>query len=173
MGYYWGQELYHYGVKRRSGRYPYGSGDRPFQSNKAERLRIRKEKNVQAGRERLQNRIKNANKIAKVDKYAGQIGWKATQKSGDAHARVKHIKEVSNEILKDEARLEQFGKTTRKERIWTSALTAASATTVGISGMAWLTSVALAPLTAAIPIAAVPTLSIALLGREYLKKSKY
>lgn len=23
--------LYHYGIKRRSGRYPYGSGDRPFQ----------------------------------------------------------------------------------------------------------------------------------------------
>ena len=26
-------ELYHYGVKRRSGRYPYGSGERPFQSS--------------------------------------------------------------------------------------------------------------------------------------------
>lgn len=26
-------ELYHYGIKRRSGRYPYGSGDRPFQSS--------------------------------------------------------------------------------------------------------------------------------------------
>lgn len=25
-------ELYHYGVKRRSGRYPYGSGGRPYQS---------------------------------------------------------------------------------------------------------------------------------------------
>lgn len=27
-------ELYHYGVKRRSGRYPWGSGDRPFQSGR-------------------------------------------------------------------------------------------------------------------------------------------
>lgn len=25
-------ELYHYGIKRRSGRYPWGSGDRPYQS---------------------------------------------------------------------------------------------------------------------------------------------
>lgn len=25
-------EIYHYGVKRRSGRYPYGSGERPYQS---------------------------------------------------------------------------------------------------------------------------------------------
>lgn len=27
-------ELYHYGIKRRSGRYPYGSGERPFQGDK-------------------------------------------------------------------------------------------------------------------------------------------
>lgn len=33
MGYYWGENLYHYGVKRRSGRYPYGSGERPFQGD--------------------------------------------------------------------------------------------------------------------------------------------
>ena len=26
------KELYHYGIPRRSGRYPWGSGDRPFQS---------------------------------------------------------------------------------------------------------------------------------------------
>lgn len=26
-------ELYHYGVKRRSGRYPYGSGERPYQGS--------------------------------------------------------------------------------------------------------------------------------------------
>lgn len=26
-----GEELYHYGIKRRSGRYPYGSGDNPYQ----------------------------------------------------------------------------------------------------------------------------------------------
>lgn len=44
-------ELYHYGIKRRSGRYPYGSGDRPFQGKnekitpeeKAQRLAQRKE----------------------------------------------------------------------------------------------------------------------------------
>lgn len=28
-------EIYHYGIKRRSGRYPYGSGDRPFQDRAA------------------------------------------------------------------------------------------------------------------------------------------
>lgn len=28
-------EIYHYGIKRRSGRYPWGSGDRPFQSTES------------------------------------------------------------------------------------------------------------------------------------------
>ena len=28
-----GDELYHYGVARRSGRYPYGSGEDPYQHN--------------------------------------------------------------------------------------------------------------------------------------------
>lgn len=40
-------ELYHYGMPRRSGRYPYGSGDRPFQS--ASRSEIRK---LEKGKER-------------------------------------------------------------------------------------------------------------------------
>lgn len=31
-------ELYHYGIKRRSGRYPYGSGARPYQSEKKSKL---------------------------------------------------------------------------------------------------------------------------------------
>lgn len=29
-------EIYHYGIKRRSGRYPYGSGTRPFQDREKE-----------------------------------------------------------------------------------------------------------------------------------------
>lgn len=41
-------ELYHYGIKRRSGRYPYGSGERPYQgvegSQKRGLLSFRKKK---------------------------------------------------------------------------------------------------------------------------------
>ena len=33
-------EIYHYGIKRRSGRYPWGSGDRPFQSEEASFYRV-------------------------------------------------------------------------------------------------------------------------------------
>lgn len=33
------KELYHYGIPRRSGRYPYGSGERPFQSSGTRRIK--------------------------------------------------------------------------------------------------------------------------------------
>lgn len=37
--------LYHFGVKRKSGRYPYGSGDRPFQDREAAKAeKAKKEK---------------------------------------------------------------------------------------------------------------------------------
>lgn len=42
MGYYWGEDLYHYGVKQRSGRYPYGSGERPFQGDPKKAVKRRK-----------------------------------------------------------------------------------------------------------------------------------
>lgn len=32
-------ELYHFGIKRRSGRYPYGSGERPYQGEKTNVVR--------------------------------------------------------------------------------------------------------------------------------------
>lgn len=32
-------EIFHYGIKRRSGRYPYGSGDRPFQSEMKKKVK--------------------------------------------------------------------------------------------------------------------------------------
>lgn len=172
MGYYWGEDLYHYGIKRRSGRYPWGSGERPFQDRKAERLQIRKEKNLKAGRERLENRIKNANKIAKVDKYAENVGWKATQKSGDAHARVKNIKQVASEILNDEARLEKFGESTRKKRIMGKALTALDAGGIYGIGLAWMASTG-GPLLPIMGLAAAPVLPIAALGYKYLKNTKY
>ena len=34
------KELYHYGIPRRSGRYPWGSGDRPFQSEETSFYRV-------------------------------------------------------------------------------------------------------------------------------------
>lgn len=40
-------ELYHYGIKRRSGRYPWGSGDRPYQRNSFDKSKQEALSNVQ------------------------------------------------------------------------------------------------------------------------------
>lgn len=37
-------EIYHYGIKRRSGRYPWGSGDRPYQSEEISKKDIKKKR---------------------------------------------------------------------------------------------------------------------------------
>lgn len=46
-------ELYHYGIPRRSGRYPYGSGDRPYQ--RQEKQKNRKEKVIRETTGRIEN----------------------------------------------------------------------------------------------------------------------
>lgn len=53
-------ELYHFGIKRRSGRYPWGSGDRPYQSE---------EKNIQTITD---STGKKEGKIKKVAKGLGK-----------------------------------------------------------------------------------------------------
>lgn len=40
------REIYHYGIKRRSGRYPWGSGNRPFQRTTFEERKNESLKNV-------------------------------------------------------------------------------------------------------------------------------
>lgn len=42
----YGDELYHYGIPRKSGRYPYGSGKEPYQSNPQKR-HLNKDKSAQ------------------------------------------------------------------------------------------------------------------------------
>lgn len=61
-------ELFHIGVKRRSGRYPYGSGERPYQD--------RERKAVRVGRERLENRISKANETLSDEKKLTKFGKK-------------------------------------------------------------------------------------------------
>lgn len=39
-------EIYHFGIKRRSGRYPWGSGERPYQSNEKNKFQNYEKKTV-------------------------------------------------------------------------------------------------------------------------------
>lgn len=61
------QDLLHFGIKRRSGRYPWGSGDRPYQSGGGFRTR-RKMKKAQKAYERLQKDQKYQQAL--TEKYA-------------------------------------------------------------------------------------------------------
>lgn len=72
-------ELYHYGIKRRSGRYPYGSGERPYQSLKD---KIKKEPgyNVDFGRGKTRDGV--LKKGTEVERVAS-----LSELHGDPHKR--------------------------------------------------------------------------------------
>ena len=46
-------ELYHYGTKHHSGRYPYGSGERPYQDREAARAEQYKNNEIEAIKKRI------------------------------------------------------------------------------------------------------------------------
>lgn len=114
-------EIYHFGIKRRSGRYPWGSGDRPYQSEDVHRLRdyekrarssekteARSEKNLEIGKSRLMNRLKVAN--TDVDRLSAKVGWRNTEKAGAANAKISQIKKATDEILASEERTRILGE---------------------------------------------------------------
>lgn len=162
------QELFHFGTPRHSGRYPWGSGDRPYQS----REERKRKKNIKAGSERLENRIKRANELADVDRLSRKVGWKNTEQAARAHAGVKNIKQVSSEILTDEKRTEELGKYTRRARALDVALTAVSSTTVA-AGTTFLTATLGAPAFASLALGSVPAAALAAVGYAYFQKTKY
>lgn len=82
-------DLMHYGIKRRSGRYPYGSGERPFQGishpfrritansaqKKAARIRAKKKAEEEAKRRHEENKgkILRAGRASEVLQYQGEL----------------------------------------------------------------------------------------------------
>lgn len=170
-------ELYHYGIPKRSGRYPYGSGDRPYQDRGAARAERRKakaeakkKKNIEIGTKRLSNRIDRANQMADVDRLSKKLGWENTVKAGEAHKRTKDLKNAAKEIMEDERRVESLGRYTKNTRRGIFAATLTGMAGVGGIGSAYLLSVGTAPLLA-LPIAGAA--GIYMIGNEWMKKSYY
>lgn len=56
-------ELYHFGIKRRSGRYPWGSGERPYQSDPA-KLEAEKAEKRQKRKEAIKKAAASVGKLA-------------------------------------------------------------------------------------------------------------
>lgn len=160
-------EIYHYGIPRRSGRYPYGSGERPYQDKEE----ARRQKNIEVGRERLLNRIEKANKLEDVDRLSRKIGWGYTKRASEAHKNVKNIKQLSREILEDEERTASLGKYTRARRALDLALTSIGSSAVTIGGTVAIESLALPIGTLSLPITASALIGYG--GYKYYQKTKY
>jgi hypothetical protein len=82
----------------------------------AEKKEAKRQKNIATGTERLKNRLKRADSEEETDAQAAKLGWENTKKAGQAQQSVQYIKNLSNEILADEARLERLGEKTNHMR---------------------------------------------------------
>lgn len=160
-------EIYHYGIKGRSGRYPYGSGSRPYQDKEE----ARRQKNLKIGRERLTNRINRANALANIDRLSKKVGWQNTEKAAEAHKNVKNIKQLSQEILADEERTASLGEYTRTRRAIDVALTSVGSSVVTVGGAIAIGSSGLPAGVLALPITASALIGYG--GYKYYQKTKY
>lgn len=117
-------EIYHFGIKKRSGRYPYGSGERPYQDRK-------RSLSYRVGAKRLENRRNILS--TQNDRFAAQVGLSNNMKS----VNIEQLNKQTKDILDEPARVENIGRKT----IWmrTGAWSAAGLAATGlaaISGMA-------------------------------------
>lgn len=104
----YGDELYHYGVPRKSGRYPYGSGKEPYQDNPKKR-RLNKDESAQkatskrpesiwAKHRRLQAEKRNA-ELREAKRKAAVRAEEERKKEEAAKPPSQKAKEMSDEEL--------------------------------------------------------------------------
>lgn len=113
-------ELYHYGIPRKSGRYPWGSGDRPYQSlevNPGLKKMARASKKIQRISRKVEARRARNNKLyAKVEKLSRSSKEEkqeiAKEKLSKANDRQKKINALENRgknyYLKMQRKLEKY-----------------------------------------------------------------
>lgn len=83
------RELYHYGVKHRSGRYPWGSGEDPYQSEERKKTKLKK-MNV-----RLQKKFNKVDqKASSKQKTANKYFQKAVKKEGSFFSTEKGVRKA-------------------------------------------------------------------------------
>lgn len=101
-------DIYHYGIPRRSGRYPWGSGSRPFQSSEGKES-VRNRKKARA--ERKLTRL--SEKVQARQRKATQAYTKAEKKAGSffsTRAGTKRAYESATDKQRKVNRLEARGK---------------------------------------------------------------
>lgn len=90
-------EIYHYGVKRRSGRYPWGSGDRPYQS--ANSSAVSMYKHARNMEKKITPDIKDAAKISNCKLY----GLENRLKTTDSIQRKMNKKQIEDGMSESES----------------------------------------------------------------------
>lgn len=87
-------DLIHFGIKRRSGRYPYGSGERPFQGEGGRLSRRKKEvKKTFQSEEEKQKFLKTASSATEIIQYQDELTNNELQ---NALNRIKTTRELRN-----------------------------------------------------------------------------
>lgn len=110
----------HFGVKRRSGRYPYGSGERPYQDRE-------KTFSYRVGAKRLENRRNVLS--TENDRFAAKVGLSNNMKS----VNVEQLNQQTRDILAEPERVQYIGRKTIGMRA--GAWSAASAATIGLAAI--------------------------------------
>ena len=108
-------ELYHYGIKRRSGRYPYGSGDRPYQGEEGSRKRglfsfgKRKEEKKKSTLpdpstpeyEKMKRRAIKEGSATEVLRFKGDLSQKELQAAYDRINMERKLRDISIKEMDD------------------------------------------------------------------------
>lgn len=129
-------DIVHYGTPRHSGRYPWGSGERPYQGeNKSLSERV--------GEKRLTRRLDVT--ASSNDKYAVKAGIKNTLMT----LNMQQLNEQTRNILSDPERVKRIGRGTILRRIGSNAITVPAVTgaiyIAGVLNMPMLAGAALIP----------------------------
>lgn len=95
-------EIYHYGIKRRSGRYPWGSGERPYQDTDKDKKNIKLKKGTHVSRLSLteNENIPNVRKYVSMQDVPEEI-WMRIMKDGYSKKGYEYLYSKKYETLRD------------------------------------------------------------------------
>lgn len=107
-------EIYHYGTKHHSGRYPYGSGDRPYQDKEARKFEKR-----DARKNRLEKKLtkkfdKRDRKISKNQERANKFYEKGVKKENSFFSKQKSIDKAYEKANKAQRLVNKYEYSTKK-----------------------------------------------------------
>lgn len=89
------REIYHFGVKRRSGRYPYGSGERPYQDRESSKM------------DKRNNIKKNIKTTAKILATSAAIAYSA-HKLDDIYQRSNLKRKLTGLIIQGNKEIQKY-----------------------------------------------------------------